>query len=55
MARFDQRVCEMIKRFNALQATSQSKAEMLDKLHMDYNLMSQVSFSCTPDLYMTIL
>ena len=54
MARFDQRVCEMIKRFNALQATSQSKAEMFEKLHMEYNLMSQASCSCTSNLYMTV-
>lgn len=45
MVRFDQRVCELIKRFNALQATTQSKAEMLDKLQVEYNLMSQASFS----------
>lgn len=37
----------MIKRFNALQAAAQTKAEMLDKLQVEYNLMSQVYLLCT--------
>ena len=44
MARFDQRVCEMIKRFNALQATALTKTEIFNKLRVEYNLMSQASF-----------
>ena len=35
----------MIKRFNALQATSQSKAKTLEKLQMEYDLLSQASCS----------
>jgi len=50
VVRFDQRVCEMIKRFNALQATAHSRAEMLGKLQVEYDLMSQVDSLCTVDV-----
>jgi len=40
--RYDQRVCELIKRFNALQAAAQTKVELLEKLQTEHDLMSQV-------------
>ena len=44
--RYDQRVCELIKRFNALQAAAQTKVELLDKLQTEHDLMSQVWLMC---------
>jgi len=44
--RYDQRVCELIKRFNALQAAAQAKVELLEKLQTEHNLMSQVRLMC---------
>lgn len=55
MVRFDQRICEMIKRFNALQATAQSKAEVLNKLQMEYNLMTEVIPSLVLIVYVMLL
>ena len=42
MVRYDQRVCELIKRFNALQAAAQTKVELLERLQTEHDLLSQV-------------